>query len=248
MTDDHGPVGPPDAQPPLEDELPDTPMVQLRERGGKVLAVVLAVLLVVPAGAWLLDTLAFNREGAAVADAVPELADAVALVQRLGCDGTSGTGSGFAVTYDGEPALVTNRHVVDGASQVGLRTLAGGPGPAVTRVLLSTRQDVAVLVLDEPLGSMLGVGSAPAPGDPVRLVGFPGARPITTSGAVEDVRGDRIVLDFPVGPGSSGAPVVDEDGSVVAQVVARTSDGAGVAIAAPAVAAGIDALVEAPSC
>lgn len=234
--------------PPEEEETPDTPMTQLRERGGRVLAVVLSIFLVLPAGAWLIDTISFNREGAEVADAVPELAEAVALVRRLGCDGTSGTGSGFAITYDDQPALVTNRHVVLGAAQVGLRTLDGGPGPEVTRVLVSPDQDVAVLVLSEPLGTTLGLGSAPLPGDPVRLVGFPGARPITTAGAVDDTGGDRVELDFEVGPGSSGAPVVDEDGTVVAQVVARRQDGSGIAIAAPAVADGIASAVEAPGC
>ena len=249
MTDPDEFVGEPSPPPPSDDEVTaDTPMAQLRERGGRVLAVLLAVFLVLPAGAWLVETVAFNREGAQVADAVPELAGAVALVRRLGCDGSSGTGSGFAITYEGQPALVTNRHVVLGAAQVGLRTLDGGPGPEVTRVLVSRDHDVAVLVLSEGLGSSLGLGSTPLEGDPVRLVGFPGARPITTAGAVDDVAGGRVELGFEVGPGSSGAPVVDEDGTVVAQVVARRADGSGIAIAAPAVADGIASAVEAPGC
>ena len=229
-------------------ETPDTPMTRLREHGGRVLAVVLAVLLVLPAGAWLVDTVVFNRRGAEVADAVPELADAVALVTRLGCDGTTGTGSGFAITHDDGPALVTNRHVVLGAASVGLRALDGGAGPTVTDVLVSPRQDVAVLLLDAPLGSTLGIGDAPDVGDPVRVVGFPGARPITTAGAVEEAGRDRVVLDFAVGPGASGAPVVDPDGLVVAQVVARRPDGAGVATAAPALGDGIASAVPAPGC
>lgn len=228
--------------------MPDTPMGQLRERGGRVIAVVLAIFLVVPAGAWLVETVAFNRQGAEVAEDVPDLADTVALVQRLGCDGSSGTGSGFAITHAGQPALVTNRHVVLDAARVGLRTLAGGPGPAVTRVLVSPDEDVAVLLLSEALGSTLGLGDAPRTGDEVRLVGFPGARPITTPGTVAGSSGNRVALDFEVGPGSSGAPVVDDRGTVVAQVVARRADGSGIAIPAPAVAAAIDSVVEAPGC
>ena len=231
-----------------QEETPDTPLTRLRERGGRVIAVLLAVFLVLPAGAWLVDSIVFNRQGARVADAVPELADAVALVTRLGCDGSSGTGSGFAIDLDGRPALVTNRHVVLGAASVGLRALDGGPGPLVTEVLVAPRQDVAVLLLDEPLGSTLGLGTAPGVGDRVRVVGFPGARPITTAGQVQEAGSDRVVLDFEVGPGSSGAPVVDEGGVVVAQVVARRSDGAGVATAAPAVADGIASVVPAPGC
>ena len=231
-----------------DEETPDTPMTRLRERGGRVIALLLAVFLVLPAGAWLVDSIVFNRQGARVADAVPALADAVALVTRLGCDGTSGTGSGFAITYEGQPALVTNRHVVLGAASVGLRALDGGTGPEVTQVLVSPRRDVAVLLLDGPLGSTLGLGAAPQVGDPVRVVGFPGARPITTADSVREAGRDRIVLDFEVGAGSSGAPVVDEDGVVVAQVVARRSDGAGIATSAPALGDGIDSVVPAPGC
>ena len=117
-----------------------------------------------------------------------------------------------AITYDGRPALVTNRHVVLGAASVGLRELDGGPGPAVTDVLVSPRQDVAVLLLDEPLGSTLGIGAAPAAGDPVRVVGFPGARPITTAGAVEEAGAPRVAV-----PTSA---VVSRDGKDVVFVVA----------------------------
>lgn len=239
-----GPLPPP----PQEEATPDTTLTLLRDRGGRVLAVVLAIFLVLPAGAWLIDTIAFNREGAAVAEAVPELADAVALVTRLGCNGSSGTGSGFAITYDGRPALVTNRHVVLGAAAVGLRTLNGGPGPEVTDVLVSPDDDVAVLLLAEDLGSTLGLAGNPAPGEEVRLVGFPGARPITTAGRIDGTSGGRIRLDFEVGPGSSGAPIVDADGGVVAQVVAREADGSGIAIPAPDVGDAIGSVVPAPPC
>lgn len=244
MTDPDDLLGAPVAEEPA----PDTPMTRLREKGGRWIAVLLAVFLVLPAGAWLVDSIAFNRQGARVADAVPELADAVALVTRLGCDGTTGTGSGFAIVYDGRPALVTNRHVVLGASSVGLRELDGGPGPEVSQVLVSPQEDVAVLLLERPLGSSLGLGPAPVAGDDVRVVGFPGARPITTAGTVDDASSSRILLDFEVGPGASGAPVVDDDGAVVAQVVARRSDGLGIATAAPALADGIATVVPAPGC
>lgn len=249
MTDPDQPPTEPGGPPAwAEEDAPDTPMTRLRDRAGRVLALVLAVFLVVPAGAWIVDTIAFNREGAEVADAVPQLADAVALVTRLGCDGSSGTGSGFAITYEGGPALVTNRHVVQDAEQVGLRRLSGGSGPQVVEVLLSPVEDVAVLRLDEGLGSTLRLGRAPAVGDEVRLVGFPGAQPITSAGEVVDADGTRVLVDLQAGPGASGAPMVDADGAVVAQVVARRPDGTGVGIAAPALARAIDEVVTTPGC
>lgn len=248
MTDPAQPPTDPGTPQWVEEDPPSTPMTRLRDRGGQVLAVVLAVFLVVPAGAWLVDSLVFQREGAEVAEAVPELAGAVALVNRVGCAGNSGSGSGFAITYDGGPALVTNRHVVEDASSVGLRTLDGEQGPRVTEVLLSPVADVAVLRLEEGLGSTLRIGDEPAPGDDVRLVGFPGARPITTTGEVTAVEQGRVVLGFEVGGGASGAPVVDEAGEVVGQVVARRSDGSGIALSAPVVAQGIGSVRPAPPC
>lgn len=224
------------------------PMTWLRESAGAVLAVALAALLVLPVVAWGVDTLLFQRRGAGVAEAVPALADAVALVNRRGCDGAAGSGSGFAITHEGRPAVVTNRHVVGAAAAVGVRTLDGAAGPDVVEVLLAPSEDVAVLVLDEPIGDALAFGRPPAVGDEVRLVGFPGARPITSAGAVAAGDDRRVVLDLPADPGASGAPLVDDDGRVVAQVVARTPEGDGVAIPIDRVAAALRDVVPAPSC
>lgn len=230
-----------------EDEV-TTPLSRMRDNAGKALAVLLAVLLVVPAGAWLADELAFRRAGDEVAEAAPALADAVVLISNLACDGRNGTGSGFATELDGRPVVLTNRHVVEGASRVSLRTLDGDPGPSVTAVLLSDDDDVAVLELDAALPSSLALAPAPVVDDPVRLVGFPGARPITSSGEVDEVGGARLLLSMQVDGGASGAPVVDADDRVVAQVVARTPEGAGVAIPAPVVARAAAGARPAPGC
>lgn len=223
-------------------------MQRLRDRGGRAIAVVLALFLVLPAAAWLIDVAVFRVRAGEVAEAVPELADAVALVTRRGCDGAVSTGSGFAVRTDRGPALITNRHVVEEASALTLRTLRGAPGPAVEAVLGAANEDVAVLLLAEPFPSELAFGAQVAVGDRIRLVGFPGARPVTTSGTVADVDGSRALLDIPVGAGASGAPLVDADGRVVAQVVARTAEGDGVAIATDALVTGVRGARPLPAC
>jgi S1-C subfamily serine protease len=225
-----------------------TGMRFMRERMAKAVGIVIALMLVLPIGGWAVDALLFRNDANEVTEAVPELAGAVALVTRLGCDGTSATGSGFAVDLNGTPAVITNRHVVDGAAAVGLRMLDGAPGPDVTAVFLAPGEDVAVLVLAEALPATLGLTAPGAPGTPVRLVGFPGARPITSSGQIEASDGRRVLLSMEVGPGASGAPVVDADGFVVAQVVARQQDGSGVAIPADRVAEGIRTAQPAPAC
>lgn len=207
-----------------------TTLARLRDGAGTWLAWLLAASLLLPVGAWAVDSLVFARLAGNVADAVPALADGVALVNQRGCDGTTGSGSGFAGQLDGRPVVVTNRHVVAASDNVGVRTLDGDAGPEVVEVLLSTLDDVAVLVLDQPLPGALPLGDAPGVGDELRLVGFPGARPVTSAGEVVGVEQDRVILGLTADPGASGAPLVDDENRVVAQVVARTRDGSGVAI------------------
>lgn len=234
--------------PNADDEIEaTTTMARLRDGAGRWLALATAVVLVVPLVAWVGDRVAREREAAEVAAAAPALADAVVLVATQGCEGPGGTGSGFAVELGGRAVVLTNRHVVDDAAGVVLRTLDGGPGPQVREVLLAPDEDVAVLVVDAELDT-LGTGGDAAPGDAVRLVGFPGARPVTSAGEVTELRGRRVLLSMEVDGGASGAPVVGADDRVVAQVVARTDDGLGVAIPVGAVLRAAADARPAPGC
>jgi len=216
----------------------ETPMSRFLGRGRWVVALVLAIALVFPVGGWLLDEVAFRGSGDAVEAELGDaafLADAVLLVRSIDCGGLVSTGSVFAVEMDGEAVLVTNRHVVDGARTIGVRPLDGGPSVRVASHRLSDLADVAVLELDDPaqVPEPLPSGSAADIGDEVRIIGFPGGRPATTTGPVAVARADRMVLDLEVDAGASGSPVLDGDGNVVGQVFARTSDGSGVATPLP---------------
>jgi hypothetical protein len=164
-----------------------TPMRRLFERSKVVLGVIVAIALVVPLGAGLLDRLGFLRAEDRVLD---ELADDdldVALVEavlrvggtRCGGAGTS-SGTAFALDLDGEVLLLTNRHVVEDMRTVGLRRLDGSAGPRVAAWQLSDSADVAVLHLEDgqPMPPALGLSSRPAEaGDDVRTVGFRPACP-----------------------------------------------------------------------
>ena len=216
----------------------ETSMSRFLGPGRWVLALVLAVALVFPVGGWLLDELAFRGSGDAVGEELGDsafLADAVLLVRSVDCGGAVSTGSAFAVEIDDEVVLVTNRHVVDGARTIGVRPLDGGPSVRVATHAVSDVADVAVLELGDgaqmpqslPSGSLAGIG------DEVRIIGFPGGRAATSTGTVSLARAERMVLDLQVDPGASGSPVLDEEGNVVGQVFARTSDGAGIATPLP---------------
>lgn len=205
----------------------------------RLLAAVVAAAMLLPAGIWLVDELEFRRASDAVVETLEgalsgsDVADTVLLVRSVGCvPGTSSSGSAFVVEAPEGPALVTNRHVVDEARQVGLRTLDGSSSLRVVGVRVSDAADVAVLEVAAPedLPPPLAVRTTlPEPGTDVRLIGFPAARPLTTAGTVAASTAARMLLDLEVDPGASGSPVVDDDGHVVGQVFAVTATGQGLA-------------------
>jgi S1-C subfamily serine protease len=208
------------------------------------LGVVVAIALVVPFGAGLVNFLLFDRAGDRAAEQLAEsdidaaLVEAVLLVRATQCSAAGiGSGTAFATTLDGEPVLVTNRHVVDDARTVGVQRLGGGPGPRVTSWQLAPGADVAVLRLeDDPtLPVLLSLArDEPVVGSEVITVGFPNAMPFTNAGTIAAADDRRLDLDLRVEPGASGSPVLGPDGRVVGQVHSRTDDGNGVATALPA--------------
>jgi S1-C subfamily serine protease len=205
----------------------------------RLLAAVVALAMLLPAGMWLADELGFRRASQAVVETLDgalegtDAAATVLLVRSVGCvAGTSSTGSAFVVGTDEGPALLTNRHVVDEATRIGVRTLDGSATIEIVGVRVSDRADVAVLEVAEPdeLPPPLALDAAPPePGTAVRLIGFPAATPLTTTGTVVSADPARLLLDLEVDPGASGSPVVDERGRVLGQVFAVTSDGLGLA-------------------
>jgi S1-C subfamily serine protease len=235
-----------------EDDLEglQTPMGRLLAWSKRWLALLVAAALLLPTGAWLLDELQFRRSGAAVVETLEgalrgeAIADTILLVRTTGCTPTtSGSGSAFVADVGSGPVIVTNRHVVDDARQVGVRNLDGTSTLQVARILVSDVADVAVLEVTDP--AALPPALRLAPGDPtlgqeVRLIGFPAARPFTTDGTVVEAAASRLLLELEVVPGASGSPVVDADGLVVGQVYAVTRDGLGVATPASVLRNAID--------
>lgn len=231
----------------------DTPFSRLVSHARGWLALVVAVALVLPLGGWLFDELRFRSSGDEVeqrlgADA--PLTDALLLVRVSTCAGGSSSGSAFVIDLGDGPVVVTNRHVVDDAATVGVRPLDGGPALSVANVRVSDLADVAVLELvdAEALSATLVAGASAAVGDPVRLVGFPSARPFTTDGTVVSVDAQRMLVDLRTDPGASGSPVVDSEGRVVGQVFARTGEGQGVATTIARLAEAVEEARAAPGC
>ncbi len=142
-------------------------------------------------------------------------------------------GSGFVTDVAGRRVIVTNAHVADGADPLRIVLYDGTQLLAHAR-FVSSRIDMAVLVTEEPVHApALEVSDAAlVRGERVVLGGNPGGLAfITTEGVVagvvsgtllsDDACGEGnncIVLDTEAEPGSSGGPVVDQQGRVIAML------------------------------
>jgi S1-C subfamily serine protease len=138
------------------------------------------------------------------------------------------TGSGFVIDTDGH--VLTNNHVVDGASKI---TVKVGDGDTVDATVVGTdpSSDVALLKLSGDTSDLhplqLGDSSKLEVGDPVVAIGNPfGLDRTVTSGIVSALQreisapngfsiSDVIQTDAPINPGNSGGPLIDASGRVV---------------------------------
>jgi S1-C subfamily serine protease len=141
------------------------------------------------------------------------------------------TGSGFAVGTDGY--IVTNAHVVQGASSVEVSFDENGDSIPAEVKGVDTSADVAVLKVnpDDVKGGIkplaLGDSSTAQVGDPVVAIGNPfGFARTVTSGIVSGLQrqiqapngftiSHVIQTDASINPGNSGGPLIDGSGKVI---------------------------------
>jgi serine protease Do len=153
-------------------------------------------------------------------------------------------GSGFLISPDG--LLLTNAHVVDGATEVTVKLSDHREFKA--KVLGSDRSsDIAVLKIDAHGLPVVRLGNSDklGVGDYVLAIGEPfGLEETATAGIVSakgrSLPGDGYVpfiqTDAAVNPGNSGGPLFDADGSVVginAQIYSNSGGYQGVSFAIP---------------
>jgi len=149
-------------------------------------------------------------------------------------------GSGFV--YDTQGHIVTNEHVIDGASSVKV-TFSDGSSYTATVVGKDISTDVAVLKVNAPASKLvpvtLGDSSAVGVGDGVVAIGDPfGLAGTVTSGIVSAV--DRqisapdetpiegaIQTDAAINHGNSGGPLFDLQGKVIGITSQIDSDSGG---------------------
>jgi putative serine protease PepD len=144
-------------------------------------------------------------------------------------DQGEGTGSGFVISRAG--LIVTNAHVVEGATTVSVKVGDGATHPA-TVVGRDESTDLAVLRVDDSAGTTFepltfADSSHLQVGDTTYAIGNPfGLDHTLTSGVVSALDRqidapngyaiDKVIqTDAPINPGNSGGPLLDDHGRVI---------------------------------
>ncbi|WP_225728452.1 MULTISPECIES: S1C family serine protease [unclassified Nocardia] len=176
----------------------------------------------------------------AAAKVAPGLVD---VNTELGLQGAQGAGTGIVLTSDGE--VLTNNHVVAGATAISVTDIGNGKTYNAKVVGYDRADDIAVLKLVNASGlttAPLGNSDRVAVGDTIAGVGNAGGvggapsvaagrvtslgRTITasdeSSGSSEQLKG-LIQVAANIQPGDSGGPLVAADGTVVGMDTAASA-------------------------
>ncbi|GAB97944.1 putative serine protease PepD [Kineosphaera limosa] len=232
-----GALRPPDIRRPDDDrETPDRDN-PLRTRRRRVMALLIAALFMGIAGGagtvvaispLLLDSVNSVRQQPPSGTTVPApgAEAAAASIMPSVVQVSVGTGSGSGFVLDGRGHVMTNHHVIEGASTAQL-TLSSGRRISATVVGSSEADDIAILRADPAALTPAAIGRSAdlRIGQGVLSVGSPlGLQGTVTSGIVSAVdrsarlggQTQRVVqTDAPINPGNSGGPLVNLDGQVV---------------------------------
>src|SRR5262245_46457257 len=158
--------------------------------------------------------------------------------------GAVGRGSGFIIAPDGY--ILTNNHVVDGATRIGIR-LDDGREMDARVVGRDPQTDLALVKIDAANLPVIPLGDSAAlkVGEPVMAVGNPfGLEQTVTTGIVsatgrvigEGPYDDFIQTDASINPGNSGGPLINARGEAIGMntaIVSGSGGSVGIGFAVP---------------
>jgi trypsin-like peptidase len=135
-----------------------------------------------------------------------------------------GLGTGFFIS---DRQIVTNSHVIHDAEYVSIKGLDDSQYHYRGMFLDDPSVDLAIIeVSNSPDHSYLPVRkTVPVEGQNIVVIGNPeGEKGTVTTGIVSANRGPFFLFSAPISPGSSGSPILDEDGYVVGVVKGSRND------------------------
>ncbi|OJZ69191.1 serine protease [Mycobacterium paraffinicum] len=161
---------------------------------------------------------------------------------KFGYNNAVGAGTGIVIDPNG--VVLTNNHVISGATDISAFDVGNGQTYAVDVVGYDRSQDVAVLQLRGAAGlPTAAIGGGVSVGEPVVAMGNAGGQggtPSAVSGKVialnqsvsatdtltgaNESLGGLIQADTPIRPGDSGGPLVNNAGQVVGVNTAATEN------------------------
>ncbi len=139
------------------------------------------------------------------------------------------TGTGFFVTNDGY--MVTNFHVIEGATSVTVISPSEKKELLATVVQTDPANDIAILKVEaQTVGIPLASSFSSSKGEEVLTLGFPlvalqGQEQKATFGRINALSGIKsdirfVQIDVPIQPGNSGGPLLNNRGEVIGVVTA----------------------------
>lgn len=161
---------------------------------------------------------------------------------KFGYNNAVGAGTGIVIDPGG--VVLTNNHVISGATDISAFDVGDGQRYAVDVVGYSRTQDVAVLQLRGAAGlPTAAIGGEASVGEPVVAMGNArgqGGTPSAVAGKVlalnqtvsatdtltgaNETLGGLIQADTPIRPGDSGGPMVNNNGQVIGVNTAATDN------------------------
>ncbi|VUX54886.1 exported protein of unknown function [uncultured Woeseiaceae bacterium] len=169
------------------------------------------------------------------------IADAMPAIVSIRADTPDGVVSGTGFLVDPSGIVVTNLHVIEGATRVAIKLHSGEQHTQIRIASFDQDRDLAILRLPGfglpviPLGNSDSVNV----GANVLAIGNPlGLEESATTGIVSSIRtennGTRVIqTDTAVSPGNSGGPLIDRNGEVIGVVTYKIRGGENLNFAIP---------------
>jgi len=149
-------------------------------------------------------------------------------------------GSGFFISQNGD--IITNYHVIQGASSAEVKTSDGKTYPITYIVVEDEQSDIIRLSVDIPSQYVHPLSlstTVPEVGERILVYGSPlGLEKTVSDGIISAIRevpgyGKLIQITAPISPGSSGSPVLNMNGEVIGIATFQIVEGQNLNFAIP---------------